>query len=43
VSGYPRLGRHLRVSVGSPEENDALLEALPAVLAACRAETEVGS
>jgi histidinol-phosphate aminotransferase len=43
VSGYPRLGRHLRVSVGTPEENDALLEALPAVLAACRAETEVGS
>jgi histidinol-phosphate aminotransferase len=43
VSGYPRLGRHLRLSVGSPEENDALLEALPAVLAACRAETEVGS
>jgi len=42
VSGYPRLDRHLRVSVGSREENDALLEALPEVLAACRAETEVG-
>ena len=43
VSGYPRLGRHLRLSVGSPGENDALLEALPEALRACRAETEVGS
>jgi histidinol-phosphate/aromatic aminotransferase/cobyric acid decarboxylase-like protein len=42
VSGYPRLGRHLRLSVGSPEENQALLEALAAVLPELRAETEVG-
>ena len=28
VSGYPRLGRCLRVSVGSDEENTAFLTAL---------------
>lgn len=28
VSGYPRLGRALRVSIGRPEENDAFLKAL---------------
>ncbi len=32
VSGYPRLSRCLRVSVGTPEENDALLRAFgPAI------------
>jgi histidinol-phosphate aminotransferase len=28
VSGYPTLDRHLRVTVGTPEENDAFLRAL---------------
>ncbi|MCC7509626.1 MAG: histidinol-phosphate transaminase [Planctomycetes bacterium] len=28
VSGYPRLGKALRVSIGRPEENDAFLKAL---------------
>jgi histidinol-phosphate aminotransferase len=28
VSGYPRLGKALRVTVGRPEENDAFLKAL---------------
>jgi histidinol-phosphate aminotransferase len=28
----PPLHRHLRISVGLPEENDRLLEALPGVL-----------
>jgi histidinol-phosphate aminotransferase len=34
VSSYPRLGRCLRLSVGSPEENVRLLEALRDALAA---------
>ncbi len=34
VSGYPRLGRCLRVSVGAPEENAAFLLALRAALGA---------
>jgi histidinol-phosphate aminotransferase len=33
VSGYPTLDRHLRVSVGTPAENDAFLQALEAELA----------
>jgi histidinol-phosphate aminotransferase len=28
VRGYPGLGRCLRITVGSPEQNDRLLEAL---------------
>lgn len=28
VSGYPRLGKALRVSIGRPEENDAFMKAL---------------
>ncbi|HZD38925.1 MAG TPA: aminotransferase class I/II-fold pyridoxal phosphate-dependent enzyme, partial [Actinomycetes bacterium] len=28
VSGYPTLDRHLRVTVGTSEENDAFLQAL---------------
>ena len=32
VTAYPQLGRCLRVSVGSPEENDALLHALGTAL-----------
>lgn len=32
VSGYPRLSRGLRVSIGTREENDAFLDALRAVL-----------
>ncbi|MBX3458749.1 MAG: histidinol-phosphate transaminase [Planctomycetes bacterium] len=28
VSGYPRLGKALRVSIGRPEENDAFIKAL---------------
>jgi histidinol-phosphate aminotransferase len=32
VSGYPTLDRHLRVSIGTPEENDAFLRALQAEL-----------
>ena len=28
VSGYPRLAKALRVSIGRPEENDAFLKAL---------------
>jgi histidinol-phosphate aminotransferase len=33
VSGYPTLDRHLRVTVGTPVENDAFLQALEAELA----------
>jgi histidinol-phosphate aminotransferase len=33
VTSYPRLERCLRVSVGSPAENEAFLQALPAALA----------
>ncbi|HZD72676.1 MAG TPA: histidinol-phosphate transaminase [Actinomycetota bacterium] len=33
VSGYPTLDRHLRVSIGTPAENDAFLQALEAELA----------
>src|SRR6266542_598738 len=33
VSGYPTLDRHLRVSIGTPAENDAFLHALTAELA----------
>jgi histidinol-phosphate aminotransferase len=33
VSGYPTLERHLRVTVGTPAENDAFLAALEAELA----------
>jgi histidinol-phosphate aminotransferase len=32
VSGYPTLDRHLRVSIGTPEENDTFLQALDAEL-----------
>jgi histidinol-phosphate aminotransferase len=32
VSGYPTLDRHLRVSIGTPQENDAFLQALDAEL-----------
>lgn len=31
-AGHPRLGSHLRITVGTPAENDALLSALDAVL-----------
>jgi histidinol-phosphate aminotransferase len=33
VSGYPTLDRYLRVSIGTPEENDAFLGAMTAELA----------
>jgi histidinol-phosphate aminotransferase len=33
VSGYPTLDRHLRVSIGTPEENDAFLRAMTTELA----------
>lgn len=33
VSGYPGLAEHLRISVGTPAENNALLDALRALLA----------
>jgi len=33
VSGYPTLDRHLRVTIGTPEENDAFIRALTAELA----------
>jgi histidinol-phosphate aminotransferase len=33
VSGYPTLDRHLRVTIGTPAENDAFLRALAAELA----------
>lgn len=33
VSGYPTLDRHLRVTIGTPEENDAFLRAITAELA----------
>jgi histidinol-phosphate aminotransferase len=33
VSGYPTLDRHLRVTIGTPAENDAFLRALEAELA----------
>jgi histidinol-phosphate/aromatic aminotransferase/cobyric acid decarboxylase-like protein len=36
VSGYPRLGHCLRVSVGTEEENAALMDALRRVLAVAR-------
>ena len=32
LSGWPRLGGHLRVTIGTPEENDAFLAALAEVL-----------
>jgi histidinol-phosphate/aromatic aminotransferase/cobyric acid decarboxylase-like protein len=32
VSGYPTLDRHLRVSIGTAEENDAFLRAITAEL-----------
>ena len=32
VSRYPMLDRHMRVTIGLPEENDAFLNALRAVL-----------
>ncbi len=31
-TGHPRLGQHLRVTVGTPSEDDALLSALDAIL-----------
>jgi len=34
VSKYPLLGKALRVSIGTPEENDAFLSALRATLSA---------
>jgi histidinol-phosphate/aromatic aminotransferase/cobyric acid decarboxylase-like protein len=34
VSGYPTLGRHLRVTIGTPAENDRLLAAVRSALAA---------
>jgi histidinol-phosphate aminotransferase len=40
VSGYPRLGRCLRVSVGSDEENDAFLAALRHALSEQRFKKE---
>lgn len=43
VSGYPRLPRCLRVSVGTPEENDALLGALaPAIEASLAVPVAAG-
>ena len=33
VSGYPTLDRHLRVTIGTPEENDAFVRAMTAELA----------
>jgi histidinol-phosphate aminotransferase len=33
VSGYPTLDRHLRVTIGTPAENDIFLRALAAELA----------
>jgi histidinol-phosphate aminotransferase len=39
VTGYPRLARCLRISVGSPEENDALLSGLSRALRAPVPET----
>jgi len=33
VSGYPTLDRHLRVTIGTPEENDAFVQAITAELA----------
>jgi histidinol-phosphate aminotransferase len=33
VSGYPTLDRHLRVSIGTPEENDAFIQAITGELA----------
>jgi histidinol-phosphate aminotransferase len=33
VSGYPTLDRHLRVTVGTPAEDDAFLAAIAAELA----------
>ncbi|HHM23563.1 MAG TPA: histidinol-phosphate transaminase [Bacteroidetes bacterium] len=38
VSGYPGLGNHLRISVGTPAENAELLKALRAVLAGSGAD-----
>jgi histidinol-phosphate aminotransferase len=38
VSGYPTLERHLRVTVGTPAEDDAFLGALAEVLAGAPAE-----
>jgi histidinol-phosphate/aromatic aminotransferase/cobyric acid decarboxylase-like protein len=32
VSGYPMLGKCLRISVGTPEENDKLLAALTKIM-----------
>ena len=40
VSGYPRLGRALRVSIGRPEENDAFLKALEFALVEVPAEDQ---
>lgn len=28
IGGYPMLGNHLRISIGTPEQNDALIQAL---------------
>ena len=36
VSGYPMLSEYFRLSVGTPEENDLLLEALKEILGARR-------
>jgi histidinol-phosphate aminotransferase len=43
VSGYPRLASCLRVSVGTPAENDALLAALAPALEAALAEPALAS
>jgi histidinol-phosphate aminotransferase len=42
VTSYPMLSRCLRVSVGSPEENEAFLRALGAALAEARRDLGVG-
>jgi histidinol-phosphate aminotransferase len=42
VTSYPMLGRCLRVSVGTPEENEAFLHALGAALGEARRDTAMG-
>jgi histidinol-phosphate aminotransferase len=42
VTAYPMLSRCLRISVGSPEENDAFLHALGSALGEARRDVTVG-
>jgi histidinol-phosphate/aromatic aminotransferase/cobyric acid decarboxylase-like protein len=42
VTAYPMLSRCLRISVGSPEENDAFLRALGSALGEARRGAAVG-